>query len=383
MKKHSPDYRRIIHAALRKGNAAYPLYEHNVSVNVLDVLTGEDITGLTTNESSRRDKIEGFRTASTYLADIGYDVFPFEGCITELVQGGQGLMGRADSIITNYDDVVKYPWEALPDRYFERFTPSFEALAEAMPSGMKAIGGVGNGVFETIQDFVPMTDLAFLEMDDPDAFSLLWDKIGDSMTAIWERFMKNYADLFAVCRFGDDLGFKTSLLMKPSTVEEHIIPQYKKVVELVHSFSKPFLLHSCGSIFQVMDSIIETTRIDAKHSNEDAIAPFSTWVEKYGDRIGLFGGIDMNILCTEDEQGIKLYVKEVIDSLKHLEKKPAGFSNSASSPSDSSYSSSNSAGSAGNARLTDGIALGSGNQIAEYVPPEHFTAMVEAIREFG
>ncbi|MDR1030283.1 MAG: hypothetical protein LBL76_05370 [Treponema sp.] len=46
---------------------------------------------------------------------------------------------------------------------------------------------------------------------------------------------------------------------------------------------KPFLLHSCGCIFKVMDDLI-AARIDAKHSNEDAIAP-------YGRRIGNFGGL--------------------------------------------------------------------------------------------
>ncbi|MDP2338519.1 MAG: hypothetical protein Q8N05_19130 [Bacteroidota bacterium] len=32
--------------------------------------------------------------------------------------------------------------------------------------------------------------------------------------------------------------------------------------------------------------------IDAKHSNKDQIAPFSVWIEKYTNRIGLFGGFD-------------------------------------------------------------------------------------------
>jgi uroporphyrinogen decarboxylase len=46
-----------------------------------------------------------------------------------------------------------------------------------------------------------------------------------------------------------------------------------------------------------MDDIIEVAKIDAKHSNEDDIAPFSEWVDRYGDRIGNFGGVEMFACC--------------------------------------------------------------------------------------
>lgn len=96
-----------------------------------------------------------------------------------------------------------------------------------------------------------------------------------------------------------------------------------------------------------MDDLINCG-INAKHSNEDAIAPFSRWLELYGNRIGTFGGVDMNVLCMEDETGIRAYVTEVLE----------------------------------NAVDYPGVAIGSGNQIADYVPPEGFLAMVETVREF-
>ena len=35
-----------------------------------------------------------------------------------------------------------------------------------------------------------------------------------------------------------------------------------------------------------MEDLITDVGIDAKHSNEDQIAPFPEWVRRYGDRIG-------------------------------------------------------------------------------------------------
>ncbi|MGM0432811.1 MAG: uroporphyrinogen decarboxylase family protein [Spirochaetota bacterium] len=354
MDKYQSDFSRIVRAAQRRGNNQFPLYEHNVSLPVLDAITGADITGMT--GGTFEDRREGFRLAASRLSEIGYDTFAFEGCITELVQGGKGLMGQSGPLITSKQDLDSYPWDELPERYFQRFRLSFEALREALPPGMKAVGGVGNGLFELIQDFVPLTDLAYLEVDQPAVFAALWKRVADVMRVIWERFLQEYGDIYCLCRFGDDLGFNTSLLLKPSTVTDYILPQYQGIVDLVHRYDKPFLLHSCGAIFSVMDQIIEQTKIDAKHSNEDSIAPFTDWVERYGERIGLFGGIDMNILCSEDEAGIRSYVGEVLRELSFLREHHTGT-------------------------LTAGIALGSGNQIADYVPPEHFLVMVEALRE--
>ena len=347
MRPHQPDYRRIVDAAKNKPSASIPLYEHNISTPVLTTILDRDLRGLLAGDVS--DKTEGFRLASGYLASIGYDVYAFEGCITDLVQGGRALMGRGESLIRDRKDLDSYPWETLPDRYFERFSSSFDALRAALPPGMKALAGVGNGPFEIAQDFVPLTDLAYLEVDEPEVFALLWRRIGDAMYAIWKRFLEQYADLFCVCRIGDDLGFKTSLLMRPQVIREHVLPQYARIVELAHAHDRPFLLHSCGAIWDVMDDLIDGCGIDAKHSNEDAVAPFSQWLERYGGRIGIFGGIDMNVLCMEGEDAIEEYVLAVLRE----------------------------------AKAYPGVAIGSGNQIAEYVPPAGFLAMVETVREFN
>lgn len=215
-----------------------------------------------------------------------------------------------------------------------------------MPQGMKAIGGPGNGVFECAQDVVGYTNLCYIGVDDPELYGDLFKVVGEMMTGIWKEFIKRFGDIFGVFRFGDDLGFKSNTLISAEDIRIHIMPQYKRIVNLAHASGKPFLLHSCGNIFDIMDDLIEEVSIDAKHSNEDQIAPFSYWVDEYGGRIGNFGGVDTDILCTKDEDEIKEYVSEVI----------------------------NYCGGKG------GFALGSGNSIPDYVPPEGYLAMIECAR---
>jgi uroporphyrinogen decarboxylase len=125
-----------------------------------------------------------------------------------------------------------------------------------------------------------------------------------------------------------------------------VIPEYKKVISLVHGKGKPFLLHSCGCIFSVMDDLIDAG-INAKHSNEDEIAPFPVWVERYGDRIGNFGGIDTDAVCRLSYPEMKDYITEVIA-------KCSGHG---------------------------GFAFASGNSIPNYVPVEGFLYMNRIVRE--
>jgi uroporphyrinogen decarboxylase len=52
-----------------------------------------------------------------------------------------------------------------------------------------------------------------------------------------------------------------------------------------------------------MDDIIDKMKYDAKHSFEDTIEPVEDAYERWGNRIAILGGIDLDFLCrsTPDE----------------------------------------------------------------------------------
>jgi uroporphyrinogen decarboxylase len=196
--------------------------------------------------------------------------------------------------------------------------------------------------------------LCLIKYDDEELYAKLFSKMGEVINTIWREFIENFGDTYCVMRFGDDLGFRSSTLLPPEDIKAHIIPVYKQVIAQVHTAGKPFLLHTCGNNFSIMDDLINAG-INAKHSNEDAIAPFSRWVETYGDKIALFGGIDTDILVREDEKTISEQVQELCRYMYNKDK--------------------------GACRC--GFALGSGNSIPDYVPPEKYMAMNRAVRAFN
>ena len=339
-----PDYRNLQMAARNIQARRIPLYEHIISDKVMEKITGQGFAALYHGDAA--DLREYFRHYCFFFRAMGYDAVSYEECIGPVMPGSGALGGHIKGAIQSREDFAAYPWAEIPGLYFKHNAPRFEALSRAMPAGMKAVGGVGNGIFECVQDLVGYEDLCYLRADDPELYADLFRQVGDASLAIWERFLKEYADIFCVCRFGDDLGFKTATLLIPGDIREHIIPQYKRIIEAIHAKGKPFLLHSCGAIFEVMEDLIHTG-IDAKHSNEDQIAPFPVWVERYGDRIGNFGGIDTDAVCRLDRQEMREYIGDVVRTC----------------------------------RGHGGFAFGSGNSIPDYVPVEGFLNMNEIIRE--
>lgn len=91
-----------------------------------------------------------------------------------------------------------------------------------------------------------------------------------------------------------------------------------------------------------MNKLIEKVGIDAYHSFQDEIMPIWEFQEKFGDRIGYLGGVDVNRLCLDSEEALRSYVRKIL-----VRCFPGRF------------------------------AIGTGNSVANYIPPEKYLIMLE------
>jgi uroporphyrinogen decarboxylase len=295
-------------------------------------------------EGEKPDIEEFFRHYCEFFREMTYDIVSYEYGIVEILPDSGAIMGGRPGPIQNRKDFEAYPWDRIPGKFMEKARPRFDALRKNMPEGMKAVGGAGYGVFEISEDLAGYEYLCFMMLDEPDLLRDIYVRIGDMMCEIWRHILEEYADVFVVCRMEDDLGFRSSTLISPENLRKYVFPQYARIIELIHGHGKPFLWHSCGNIFPIMDDVI-ALGVDAKHSNEDAIAPFEKWLELYNGRIGILGGIDVDILCTRTPSEIERIVFEKGSGCRGMSR---------------------------------GYALGSGNSIPDYVPPENYLAMIKA-----
>lgn len=342
-----PDYNNIVQVAKNSWVNRLPIYEHGIGEKVIYEITGTKPYEIWFSSDMSESK-EAFRQFWSFWRQMGYDTASMEFGVCGALVGGGALGEHKEGCIKTRSDFEKYPWDEIPTRFFDKYAPYIRNFTETCPKGMKAIGGVGNGLFEAVQDIVGYMNLCYIKADDEKLYNDLFLAMGDVEYKIWNKFMDEFADVFCVLRFGDDLGYKCSTLIDPNDIRKLILPQYKRIVDKIHSKGKPFLLHSCGNIFSIFDELLNYVNIDAKHSNEDQIAHFSIWVDKYGDKIGNFGGIDTDILCRNTANDIEDYI---LDCLQKIEGK-------------------------------GGIAFGSGNSIPDYVPTENYITMVDTIRKW-
>ncbi len=341
-----PDYRNLVEAACHRRPVRMPFYDHAVAPEVIEAIDGVSLQGL--QEGDEADLREFFRRYAGFFLRHEYDTVSFECGVCGILPGGGALVGHETPSIGNRAAFESYPWERLPELYWERYERCFAALSEALPPGMKVVGGVGYGIFEIVQDLTGYENLCLMQMDEPELFAALFQRVGELHLTLWRELLKRHGDDFAVCRIGDDMGYRTSTLLAPEIFLQHSIPHYRKIISLIHAAGKPFLLHSCGKIFPIMDALIEEAGIDAKHSNEDAIAPFDEWIDRYGDRIGLFGGIDVDVICRSTPEEVYAYV---LDHGTRYRQRISGY------------------------------AMGTGNSVPAYMPAEGFLAMNRAGRE--
>ncbi|MGQ9661061.1 MAG: uroporphyrinogen decarboxylase family protein [Kiritimatiellia bacterium] len=147
----------------------------------------------------------------------------------------------------------------------------------------------------------------------------------------------------------DDMGFKGGPMISPADLREFVLPGHKRMAEMCHAAGRPYILHSCGNLTLIMPDLIEDVGIDGKHSFEDTIEDVRDAKRKYGSRIALLGGIDVEFLCRASEAEIRSRVRNTLDVCL-----PGG-----------------------------GYCLGTGNSVANYIPLANYLIMLDEGRRYA
>jgi len=241
-------------------------------------------------------------------------------------------------LINSWEDFEKYPW---PSPNESDLWP-YEFISQNLPEGMGFFACPGEGIFETLSnELIGYENLAYLLYDEPQLVRAVFERVGELILAWYENIigLENMIGFFQ----GDDLGFRTSTLISPEDLKKYVLPWHKKIAQLAHEHNLLYLLHSCGNLEQIMEELIEDVRIDGKHSFEDEIMPVGEFKRKYGDRVGVLGGVDVDKLCRLSEEELRQYVRNILEQCA----------------------------------VDGGYALGSGNSIANYVPVKNYLIMLE------
>jgi uroporphyrinogen decarboxylase len=243
--------------------------------------------------------------------------------------------------IKTVQDFETYPW---PDPT-KVTTANLEWFDKHAPDDMCLRGG--NLCIFTLAEFaMGYEGLCYAMYDQPDLVDAVFQRIGELNYAWCQAQLQSPRVKFLLAT--DDFAFKTATMVSADFLKEKALVWHKRMAELCHRQGRLYCLHACGNVVELMPHLIEEVKLDGRHSFEDVIEPITVAKKRWGDRLALLGGIDVDFLCRATPEQVRTRVRETLEVCL-----PGG-----------------------------GYCLGSGNSVANYVPVDNFLAMLDEGRRF-
>ncbi len=212
-----------------------------------------------------------------------------------------------------------------------------------LPEGMKIIAHGPGGVLENATNLIGYENMCFLIADEDELIEQVFNEVGARLLKYYELAVE--FDSVGAIISNDDWGFKTQTMISPADMRKYVFPWHKKIVAAAHKAGKPAILHSCGQMVEVWGDIIDDIQFDGKHSYEDNIVPVEESYERWGERVAILGGIDLDYVCRKSPGEVYQRSRAMLE----------------------------------NASARGGYALGTGNSVPAYVPFANYYAMIGAV----
>ncbi len=338
-----PDFQRLTTTLFGGKADVIPLIELGVHPIVKSAILGRPFTSVA-------DDVE-------FMRNMGYDFVKIQPTIHfplnqehTAVKAPEGLASVApdrawapehSGIITSWDDFERYPWPLTSDIDYRRF----EEVRSLLPDGMGVIGQYGD-VFTVVWQMMGFEQFAFAVYEQPDLIRAMFDKVGGLILSMFETM--GDMEWVGALWFSDDIAYTGGTLVKPDYFRQQFFPYLGKIGAIASSRKIPFIYHSDGVLWSVMDDIIGAG-VTSLHPIEPKSMDIREVKRRYGQRLCLCGGIEVDTLARGTSEEIRALVR---DYIVHVA--PGG-----------------------------GWCAGSSNSIPDYVPVENYRVLVETVLREG
>jgi uroporphyrinogen decarboxylase len=339
----------------RKPQVRTPLVEYIVDDVVMrpivEGLLGRRWVAYGSDRESQKAYLDNF---IEFWYRLGYDFVRFEQSlpfpeskliIPDAAPGSSKDREWADehqSALSGWEEFESIPWPKVED--FDFF--AYEYLNSHLPEGMGLISSHGGGIFENITWMMSLEGFCSALVNDPALVKAVSDKLGELMLGFYHHLLD--LDKLVAVFPGDDMGYNVGTLVSPGVLRTYFLPWHKKFASLAHDKGLPYFLHSCGNLEKIMNDLIDEVKIDGKHSYENNIIPVQDFQSRYGNRIAVLGGLDLNILGASSPADVRVQTRKLIETCG----------------------------------VHGRYAIGSGNSIPSYIPVDNYLSMVDEAVSF-
>jgi uroporphyrinogen decarboxylase len=331
---------RMMTALRREQPDRVPVWELIVNAPVIRALYGdisyadfvekEDLDGITIFETGRI--VERYDSATyrdewgiVWRTDSPGIPYPIEGPI------------RSERDLDAYrapDADADYRLESL-ERAVKRF------------KGERAVVFLGHDAFEFSHYLRGMDNLLLDYVENPGFAHRLARIVLDYKKRVMERAIEAGADIVLT---GDDYAHRTAPITSPTHFREFVLPYLREMVDLATSRGVPFVKHTDGNVWSLMDDLVATGIAGLDPLEPIAGMDIGEVKRRYGDRIAVVGNVDCGDLLSRGTPD------QVIAAVKETIAKAA---------------------------VGGGHILASSNSIHPAVNAENYRAMVDAARMHG
>ena len=334
MNRRQPDFEQLLKVLKREKPGRPVLFEIYLDHHLVEKVHNRKI--------DTKDAVERLKLMISAAKTLGYDyatmtASEFSFSAPRDKHGNETLSMNEGDFITDRESYDAYKWQDPTKVYSGRI----DALTPFLTDGMKFIVIGPCGVLENVLALTGFDNLCYMLLDDPELAEELFAQVGERLIKYYKQII-DYDSVGAIIS-NDDWGFKTQTMLAPDDMRRYVFRYHKAIAKVAHDAGKPVILHSCGNLTDVMDDVIDDIGFDAKHSYEDSIQPIEEAYDKYGKRIAIMGGMDVDFLCRSTPE-------EIFKRSRAMLEKTGGV----------------------------GYALGSGNSIPHYVPHDNYAALIAA-----
>ena len=248
---------------------------------------------------------------------------------------------EGSGVIASREDLERYVFPEPEDLSYERF----DQVKPLLPTGMGVIGQYGD-IFTMTWEMMGFEAFSMAVYEDPELVDALNQKLGAIVLSMYERMAVHPA--VDILWYSDDIAYATGLMISPALLRKYFFPWLKKIGDLARAAGKPFMYHTDGVLYDIMEDII-ACGVDALHPIEPKAMELAEVKRRYGDRLCLIGHVDVDMLARGTREQVRAQVRKNIAE----------------------------------AWTGTGYCAGSGNSIPEYVNFDNYMAMLDAVREFG
>jgi uroporphyrinogen decarboxylase len=279
--------------------------------------------------------VKEVQTSVLKAVQARYNPFQDEESTRMWAEEGQGLL-HDDASFDNY------AWPA-PDSFDYSVV---EKLGKVLPPEAKVIVNVGY-VFTAPWMLMGLERFCIALARGEKLPGKVIQRVGEIQYGVVQNLLQ--FDCVGAIRMPDDLAYASGLIVSPRFLREHILPWNRRIGHLVHARGLPYLYHSDGQLYDILDDLI-ACGFNALHPCEPASMDMVELKRRYGGRLCLCGNINLDSTLTlgtpqDVEEEVQLRLRTV---------GPGG-----------------------------GYCCGSSNSVPEYVPYDNYLAMIDAVKRYG